>query len=199
MKFIEKDNEIILRDTQFTGWIFGIISTLIYGFAGVLFFSDAVKFPILYFSLQDSWYWILFKIFWFLFFSAGIFYALYKSSLLFLTPLITVRIKPNFQTIDVIHRRLYFLKNHQRFYFSQVKNFALVQRQEDKSILYFLVLNLVNDEEIDLESSGNITDNNFFITVKLNDMLKKYHPENKGKTQRLKRRKTKRKMKEPEK
>lgn len=199
MKIIEKDDEIILRDIPITKWIFGIILTLLFVYVGVLLVYDAVKFPVSTFGLQNSWYSMLFNILWIVFLLAIICGSLYLFSSKILTPMFVVRIRPNFQAIDIIRRRLFFFKHHQRFYFSQAKNFALVQREADNESLYFTILKLVNDDEIYLESSGSSSESNFHIISKLNDILKKHHSPNKGKTARLKRRKAKRKMKAPEK
>lgn len=94
MKINEKDDEIILRDTQYFSFIFGILGMAVFALSGVLFFSNAIKFPNIFFSLQGIWYRTLFKVLGFLFLTCGVCYALYKQASILLTPMITVRIKP---------------------------------------------------------------------------------------------------------
>lgn len=199
MKISEKNGEIILRDTPFASWVSGTVLSVIFVFSIYAVVSGAIESPNYQFGLQDRWYWIAANVLWFVFIVAvcgGGFFFFFRQ---ILTPVLTARIKPADQTVDVIRHRLIFFRRQQRFYFSQIKSFILASRAEDNKSSYYVVLKLVNDDEIDLQSAGNPTTANLSVITRLNDILKNYHPKNKGKTQRLKKRKAKREMKPPEK
>lgn len=199
MKIIEKEDEIILRDTPLLKCFFGAMLTVLFAGMGIFLVYDVTRSATSIFSLQNGWLSISFEILWFLFILVVIGGVIHLFLSQTLTPMFSVRIKPAARTIDIIRRRLFFIASHQRFYFSQVKSFALLPRSEGDKILYFTTLRLVNDDEIELESSGSSTNYNSSKINMLNGILKKHHPKNKGKTARVKRRKADRKVKEPEK
>lgn len=199
MKITEKDDQIILRDAPFASWISGALMSIFFAFGIYTIISGAIESPNYQFGLQGSWYGITANILWFIFVVAACIGGFVFFFLQILTPMMSAHIKPGAQTVDVVHRRMLFFSRQRRFYFSQIKSFILASRTEDNKSAHYIVLKLVNDDEIELQSDGNSTAASSSVIAKLNDTLKKHHPKNKGKTQRLKQRKAKRGMNEKQK
>ena len=173
MKIIEKDDEIILRDIPLKKWLAGIPLLLFFGFGGYTIFSDAINYPNSTFELQAGWLKIVLNILWFLFIGGIIIFLVWISIKDIFIPQITTRIKPSAQTVDVISRKLIFIKKIERFYFSQIKGFEITYPQPEETNLYFNVLTLVNGSQIDLESTGSKKDDTAEIRKKLNSLIKK--------------------------
>lgn len=173
MRVREKADEIILRDVPFKKWLAGIPLLLLFGFGGYTIFYDAINCPNSTFELQAGWFKISLNILWFLFIGGIIIFLVWLSIKDMFIPQITTRIKPTAQTVDVINRKLIFIKKIERFYFSQIKGFEIIYPQLDETNLCFNVLTLVNGLQIDLESTGSKKDETVEIRKKLNALLKK--------------------------
>lgn len=169
MRIKESDDELIAREIPYSSWLLSIFLTPFCAFAVYNFAEDLIKYPNYYFGLKESWYAIVIYILWqsvlFIIF-LGCFLGF--ASLIF-SPIITVRIKLSSQTIDIIHRKLFF-KKHQRSYLHQVKKFSVVQENETKAE-YFRVLELINNEKIYLETECNTDPANEI--EKFNNFMKK--------------------------
>jgi hypothetical protein len=173
MKIIEKDDEIILRDIPFKKWLSGIPLLLLFGFGGYAIFSDAINYPNSTFELQAGWLKIALNILWFLFIGGIIIFLAWLAIKDLFISQITTQIKPSAQTVDVISRKLIFIKKIERFYFSQIRGFEIIYPQPEEANLCFNVLTLVNGSQIDLESTGSKKDDTAKIRKKLNALLKK--------------------------
>jgi len=144
MKIVEKDDEIFMRDIPATNWTYGVLSLFGVFLFGVAAFAN----PVSKAAGQPVGVWQAV--------SLGIAaFSFYLAYIKLSAPVITTRIKISAQTIDVTRRKFLIFAKTEQFHFSRIKRAEMVKRKPDRAFLYFSVLTLFDDSQIDLESSGN--------------------------------------------
>ena len=155
MKISERNGELTMQDFPVTNWAMGFVLFLCSSIlASLLIGKHSHSLPSVFILLVN----IL------------LFYWAYKK---LSSPIIYTRVKPLEQTIEIAHIKLGLFKKMWRFDFSEIKHFEMVRRKPDRAYLYFNVMTLTDDSQIDLESSGQATSKICGISNKLNKLTRK--------------------------
>lgn len=192
----EKENEIFALYIPFVRWLIAPFILVIFSVCLYILLTYAFRNPVSVIGLDGAWYAAIANALWFLFIVAICIGGVVVAVMFILAPVTEVRVNAETQTVDIIYRR-FFHKTQERFFFSQIKKFAVIREKE----IYRNTLKLVNNKNIEFESFSHSKKSAGGLASKFNNFLEKHnHPTRSGKTGRTTRkRKSLDKMKEFEK